>query len=95
MSTPFLQVETKTGEPILAGEFTLIPFARSLRIHPPGLPGGLIWNRPLAVAVQAGDGLERRLPVRDVTRQAQLALLGAGLAGSLLIWLAFRRKSYG
>lgn len=95
MPGSFITVETGAGEPILAGGLTIVPFARSLRIHHPGLLGGLLWNRPAAVAIQAGDGPRRMLPVRDVTRQAQLALLGAGLAGSLLIWLTFRRKSHG
>ena len=95
MPGSFITVETGAGEPILAGGFTIIPLARSVRIHPPGLPGGLIWNRPMAVTVQISDGQERVLRVPDLTRRAQLALLGAGLAGSLLIWLTFRRKSYG
>jgi len=95
MPGSFITVETGAGEPILAGGLTIVPFARSVRIHPAGVPVGLIWNSPAALAIQGGDGPDRKLPMRDVTRRVQLALLGAGLAGSLLIWLTFRRKSYG
>jgi hypothetical protein len=31
------------------------------------------------------------LPVPDVTRQIQIALLGAGIIGSILIWSIFQR----
>jgi len=85
-----VQYETKAGEPVETGGFKIVPFARVLRIQIPGLSGGLIWNRPASVAVTTADQ-ETIIPVRDVTFQAQVALLAAGLVGALLIWLAFNK----
>ena len=49
--------------------------------------GGLVWNRPAAVIVRQ-DGVERRLPIVDVTRRRQVALLAAGLLCLLAgLWL--------
>ncbi len=87
---PWIEYETQAGEPFHAGDMRIIPLARTLRIRIPGLPGGLVWNRPAALAVQTAGGEERVLPVQDVTRQAQLALLGAGLIGSILVWSIMR-----
>ena len=35
--------------------------------------GGLVWNRPAAV-ITRGPSTETRLPIRDPTRRAQIAL---------------------
>jgi hypothetical protein len=90
---PIIQYETKAGRPIMAGKTKITPLARVLRIQFPGFPGGLIWNRPGAIVLQAAEGEEQVLPVKDVTRQAQILLLGLGLIGALLIWLALKPKS--
>ncbi len=88
---PLLDYETKAGAPIQAGDVKLIPLAKSVKIAPPGMFGGLVWNRPAAVIVQQPDGQETVLPIQDVTRQAQIALLAMGALGSLLIWLMFKK----
>ena len=95
MSSSFVQIETRAGDPVSVGDTEIVPLARSLCIQPPGFPAGLIWNRPSAVIVRTADGQERMLPVPDVTRQKQLRLLGIGLIGSLLIWLVLRRSRGG
>lgn len=87
-----INLETQGGQPISAGNFTLTPFAQSLRIRIPGLRGGLVWNRPISILVTGADGQEQVIPVPDVTRQVQWGLLGGGLAGSLLLWLIFQRN---
>jgi hypothetical protein len=84
---PLFQRETKAGEPIQAGEVTIIPFAENIRISVPGWLGGIIWNRPTAIAVQTTDGEEHILPVVDATRQMQIIIILAGLTSALLIWL--------
>lgn len=66
-----------------------MPISRSVRLE--WRRGGLIWNRPLGVLVRAG-GRETRVPIRDRTRRTQLALLGAGLVGSLVLRLVGRRR---
>ena len=88
---PILQIETRAGAPIQAGSLRLTPFARSVTLHVPNLPGGLIWNRPTALLVQSSDGDEKLLPIHDTTRRQQIALLGAGLIAALLIRLYFKK----
>lgn len=93
MAGPWIQMETRAGEPVTAGGNILIPMARVLRVMLPGMPaGGLIWNRPSAVVVRSADGQEQVLPVRDVTRQAQWALFGVALALLLPALLLRRRR---
>jgi hypothetical protein len=92
---PLFQFETKTGEPIQIGETKVTPVAQAMQFQLP-IPGGgflgLVWNRPVAVNVKTIDGQEQSIAVPDVTRQAQLMLLGSGLIGALLLWLAFRKR---
>lgn len=92
MPNRFFEYETRTGDPILAGDTTLLPFGKVLRIQLPGLPGGLIWNRPISVLATTPDGQEQVIRIVDVTRLAQLAVFGAALLGSLLIWLLARNR---
>jgi len=85
-----LYVETQTGEAVYAGETSLRPVSQSIRLQIPGFPGGLIWNRPVAVRVQPPTGPEQTLPVRDITRLMQLLVVGLGLVGGLFTLLAWR-----
>jgi hypothetical protein len=87
-----IQIETQAGQSIQTGKLRLTPFARSVSLRLPGFPGGIIWNRPTAVLVQHENGDEQLLPVQDITRRQQLALLGAGLLGAVLVWLFWRRQ---
>lgn len=90
MQKRLLQVETRAGDPIPAGDMRIIPMAKSTQIRFPGLPGGVIWNRPASVVVQTSAGQEYILPVRDITRRIQFALLGGGLIGVFLTWLIIK-----
>jgi hypothetical protein len=92
VADPTFRYDTKSGEALPVGERMIIPVSRAMQIHLPGMKGGFIWNRPVGLWVQEPDGSEQFIPVRDVTRQAQMIFLGAGLVGSLLAWLVFRRK---
>lgn len=85
-----IQIETHAGEPVRAGQTRLIPFVQTARLTFPGA-GGFAWHRPTAVVAHTPDGRELVLPVPDVTRQAQVALLGLGVLGAFLIWF-FNRK---
>lgn len=92
MQIPYIQSETRAGEPVQVGGARIIPFARSLRLQIPGRTAGLVWNRPVSVLVQYADGSEKILPIYDLTRLAQLGLLTAGLLAPLLIWRARRSR---
>ena len=91
-SGSLFEIENRAGRPIVMEEMRIIPIARSLRVNIPGLPGGLVWNRPASVVVQTEAGQETILPVRDVTRQVQLALFAGTLVGMLSLWLATRLR---
>jgi hypothetical protein len=55
-----------------AGDVTITPWVGSLIVRWPG--GGFVWNRPVMLVV-AHNGQTRRLPIVDVTRRIELALL--------------------
>jgi hypothetical protein len=80
----FVQVATATGPPVQIGATRLIPEVRIVRQRLPF--GGLVLNRPTAVLVEGSDGDHERLPIRDLTRFAQLAALLVPLP----VWLAAR-----
>jgi hypothetical protein len=89
LAETFIRWETKTGEPLLAAGWQILPVSRALVIQSPRFPAGLVWNRPNAVSVRTADGQEQMLPIHNETRRQQLILLGAGLLGSLLIGIIF------
>jgi hypothetical protein len=72
------------GEPLRAGDRTVVPLARGWQLRLPGGRAGAFWLRPAGVAVRERGG-RRFLPVRDPTRWLQLALLAAGLAAFALL----------
>ena len=80
------------GEPIQAGKFTVYPVSKAAAVLPEGNSGGLIWNRPHAVLVRGPNGKESILPIRDVTRERQLLLLGLGLLGVILLRMINRKR---
>ncbi len=84
---PILTIENQAGEPIQAGANRVVPFSQVVRLQIPGLQGGLVWNRPVSVLVQAADGGEQVLAIPDPTRQAQLTFLGAAFGAALIYWL--------
>jgi len=97
---PILSFETQAGESIHHGNVTLVPFARVWRILLPfQFPGfnsgfGLAWSKPVSVLAVMEDGQEQVIPVRDVTRQAQVGLLGAciGMMMFMLVIAGLRSK---
>jgi hypothetical protein len=88
----FVEVETRAGDPIAVGDSKIVPLAKVAQLKIPGWFGGVIWNRPVAVVIQTEDDKEQVVPVRDVTREAQLAIIGSGLFVILMAWLLTRRK---
>ncbi|MCL4396357.1 MAG: hypothetical protein M1132_05885 [Chloroflexi bacterium] len=89
MPDPIIRVETKASEPIRAGRAQVIVRSRAVRIQLPWPHGGLIWNRPVSVSIYEPDGSGYRLPVRDMTRLIELALMA--LAGLWLFLIANRK----
>jgi len=65
--------QTTSGETTTHGDVKVTPQSRALTVRWPR--GGWVWNCPVAVLVER-DGQERRVPIVDVTRVAQLMLYG-------------------
>lgn len=68
--------QTTSGDKVTVGDVTVTPQSQALTIRWPN--GGLVWNRPGAILVERGEQTER-IPIVDVTRIAQLGLLGLSL----------------
>jgi hypothetical protein len=86
--------QTYTGDPITAGDIRLRPQSQALIVQL-GNSFGFIWNRPVAVLVERGAETER-IPIIDVTRVAQFAMLGlVSIVTMLLVTLPalFRRMA--
>ena len=77
---PSFHVETRWGEPLLAGDAEIVPQSQALTIRWPN--GGYVWNRPVAILVRRGEQ-EERLPIVDITLAARLVLLALAAVSSL------------
>jgi hypothetical protein len=91
MSKPndVIQCQTVSGEQVTVGDVTLTPQSQALTVRWPN--GGFVWNRPTAVLVERG-GQTERVPIVDVTRVAQLTLLGLGIVFSIVTLMLSIRK---
>ena len=85
----FTDTRIHLGRAIKLGDGEVTPYSRATIVQFPGM--GLVWNRPAGVLVKRNDGSEADLPVRDVTRLAQFALLAIGFLGGLTAWLFLGR----
>mgnify|MGYP006293871535 FL=1 len=89
------QRQTRSGDPVIAGDITVTPQSEAISLRWPY--GGLVWNRPVAVLVEKG-GQTERIPIVDVTRAAQLGLLGLSVILSIVtfvVTIRHRRQSNG
>jgi hypothetical protein len=81
------------GNTVTVGDISVTPQSRALIARWPH--GGWVWNRPAAVMVKQGED-ERRIPIVDVTRMAQLGLFGLSLVFGvigLVMWMMGRSGS--
>ena len=86
----FVQLQNTAADPVVVGDTRVTPQAQALVIRFPF--GGFVWNRPVAVLVERDD-MTRRIPIVDVTRLAQIALLGSLLAFSVIITLLAAQRA--
>ena len=86
--TRMFQSQAVSGSPVKVGDITVTPQSRAMIVRLPF--GGLVWRRPTAVLVERA-GQTSRIPIVDVTRVVQLALLGA----SVLVFLLMLRFAFG
>jgi hypothetical protein len=83
--------ELREGKPFQVGEQTITLISRVLRLQIPGMPVGLVWNRPAEVRVETKGASDVILPVIDETRYMQIMLLALGIAGSIVLSVLLRR----
>ena len=76
-----LKWQRLSGDKVSVGDVTVTPQSQALTVRWPN--GGFVWNRPVSVLVQRGEESER-IPIVDVTRMAQLGLLGLGIVFSVV-----------
>jgi hypothetical protein len=84
--------ELREGKPFRVGEQTITVISRVLRLQVPGMPIGLVWNRPAEVRVRTDGASDVILPVIDETRRMQIILLGLGIAGSIILSALLKRR---
>ncbi len=92
MKDPLFRVESRAGDAIQASSWKIVPMSKALIIRLPFSHGGLIWNRPVSLAVTAPDGSERVIPVVDVTRQALWTMTGAIVAWAIVFQVLTRGR---
>lgn len=80
----WFQFETTTSSPYTHAGQQFRVHSWVLRILFPGM-GGMIWNYPVAMTIRTGEDNEKRIPILDTTRLAQIALLGISLLGIILL----------
>ena len=86
-AAPFSREEQR-GEVMSLYGRTIQPIARVTRVRWPG--GVWEWHRPVAVEVREADRM-RRIPIRDVSRLAIIALLAAG--GAVVVGASRRPRT--
>lgn len=88
--TEIVQWRTTAGQPVTVGDITVTPQSWTLIIRWPR--GGWVWNRPVAIQAARRDRLSegvRRIPIMDITRLAQVGLLGLSLIFVMVTFLLF------
>jgi hypothetical protein len=82
--------QTRIGEPVIVGDRRILPISRSYRISIPAISGGIIWNHPVAIAVDRDGELRQVIPVHDATRIAQIQLITGSLILVTVLWTILR-----
>lgn len=80
-----VELENRVGGPIKAGPYKIIPIEQSLQVQPPGMRCFSFWRKPSSVIVQHPDGRDEIIEVPDITRQAQISLIGITAILTLVI----------
>ena len=93
MATIPFKVELLESAPILCGDTEVVVRSRAVHIALPFAHGGFSWNRPVSVRVRRPGVSDQTLPVRDVTRLVQIALLALGVGAGLVFGSLMRARS--
>ena len=90
-----IRVERNRGKPVVIGGHRLVPVTRAVRVQWAAREGGagLVWNHPVAMLEEIGDGIYRSYPIRDTTLQTAATILTSALALRVLLAILFPRRS--
>lgn len=90
-----IRVERNRGKPVVIAGRRLVPVTRAVRVRWAGREGGagFVWNHPVAMVEEIGDGIYRNYPIRDTTLQTVATLLVSAVALRVLLALLFPRRS--
>ena len=91
MANRWMRTRDQVGAPIRAGDRVVTPVSRATIVTAPGVPVGLVWNRPAGILVNGDEERETYVRIRDHTREALFALYGVGLLTALLMWRGNKR----
>ena len=81
---PDIQIHNVAGEPITLESITIQPVSQAVSWI--NRTWGFVWNRPYALNIEQ-DGQTRRIPIRDITQIAYLALWGLTVLFTLMtLW---------
>jgi hypothetical protein len=74
-----VELRSVRGQPIVLGDRRVTPESQALIVRLPF--AGLVWHRPTTVVVEQRGRAIQRLPIVDLTRVAQVAVV----LGTLLV----------
>lgn len=81
-----IQLQTTLGHKLSIGQVTIVLQSRALILRWPY--GGWVWNKPTAIIVEQRKQT-RPVPIVDVTRLAQMGIIGLGLLFYIFILLRY------
>jgi len=89
-----IHVERVRGEPFTVQGRTFIPVSQSFHVGGLGTNGGggFVWNRPVAITEEIGEGIYRHYQIRDETLRMLGIILISVTMFRIVLSVLFRRK---
>ena len=90
----FNHIEDVRGEPFIVEGRKLIPTSRNIHIGGAGAGGGggFIWNRPIAITEEIGEGIYRHYAIRDETLRALIGILASVVIFRLVMAILLKHR---
>ena len=90
----FIRTEDVRGEPITIQGRKLIPLAQRIQVGGVGTGGGkgFVWNRPIALTEEIGDGIYRHYHIHDETLRALFGIFMSVLVFRIMLSILFGRR---
>ena len=87
-------VEDVSGKPFIINNRKFIPISQRFRIGGVGQGGGggFVWNRPIAITEEIGEGIYQHHHIHDETLRAVIGITIAALLFRMVIGLVLKRR---